>query len=78
MKLLDDFGVRALLATVALVSYEALLFVILVILYKLMLLDASTGMAIGSAGQAPVMLSLGFYFGTKSGTPPPPSTPQIT
>jgi len=84
MKLKTDFGVRALLATIALVGYEGLLLVLICILWRTSLLDVQTSVTIGATAQAPAMLALGFYFGTRSGqgptngqnsTPPAPPTP---
>lgn len=62
MKLIKDFGVRALLATIGGLGFYTLLGFILV-KYEL---DLPTIIAIISIAQAPWMLALGFYFGTKA------------
>lgn len=61
MKLLKDFGVRALLATIGGVGFYTVLGVILA-KYQL---ELSTVIAIIGLAQSPWMLALGFYFGTR-------------
>lgn len=61
MKLIKDFGVRALLATIGGLGFYTLLGFILA-RYEL---DLPTIIAIIGIAQAPWMLALGFYFGTK-------------
>lgn len=71
MKLKKDFGVRALLATIGAIGFYA---IVLIVLFKF---DLSTAqiIALVSTAQAPWMLAIGFYFGTRSvsqnNTPPP-------
>ena len=62
MKLVKDFGVRALLATIGGLGFYTLLGFILA-RYEL---DLSTIIAIIGLAQSPWMLALGFYFGTKA------------
>ena len=66
MKLVKDFGVRALLATIALGSYELLLLLVAI----LVPFDFKDAILLLSAGQAPAMLALGFYFGQRSNGAP--------
>lgn len=61
MKLVQDFGVRALLATIGGIGFYAVLLFV-VIKYDL---DLPTLVALIGLGQAPWMLALGFYFGTR-------------
>lgn len=63
MKLKEDFGVRALLATLGGVGFYAIVIYVLIRVS----LDIAQVIAIVSMAQAPWMLALGFYFGTKSG-----------
>lgn len=67
MKLSNDFGVRALLATIALVSYEVIIMAILVMLFINKALDFQSSLALAGLTQAPAMLAVGFYFGQRSG-----------
>ena len=62
MKLIKDFGVRALLATIGGLGFYALLGVILV-KYEL---DLVTVVAIIGIAQAPWMAAISFYFATRS------------
>ena len=62
MKLIADFGVRALLATIGGLGFYGLLGFIL----AKYTLDLSAVIAIVGITQAPWMLALGFYFGTKA------------
>lgn len=61
-KLAKDFGVRALLATIGGVGFYTLIGFILA-RYEL---DLATVIAIIGLAQAPWMMALGFYFGTKA------------
>ena len=61
MKIIKDFGVRALLATIGGLGFYGLLGFILAKFE----LDLSTIIAIIGIAQSPWMLALGFYFGTK-------------
>ena len=61
MKLIKDFGVRALLATIGGLGFYALLGFVLA-RYEL---DLPTIIAIIGIAQSPWMMALGFYFGTK-------------
>ena len=61
MKLIKDFGVRALLATIGGVGFYVIAIWVLVNIT----LDVSQLIAIISMAQAPWMLALGFYFGTQ-------------
>lgn len=61
MKLITDFGVRALLATIGGLGFYGLLGFIL-FKYEL---DLPTIIAIIGIAQAPWMMALGFYFGFK-------------
>ena len=63
MKLINDFGVRALLATLGGIGFYVLIGIILMKFE----LNIETVIAILTMAQAPWMLALGFYFGTKSG-----------
>ena len=67
MKLVKDFGVRALLATMGAIGFYAL---IIIVLFRFQL-DVSHVITIITLAQAPWMMAIGFYFGTKStgGTP---------
>ena len=70
-KLKNDFGVSALLATIALVACEVS--VVLVLLLRN--LDFGSTMTVLGLAQTPAMLALGFYFGrggTKPTQPPAP------
>lgn len=62
MKLTKDFGVRALLATIGGAGFYLVLGIILTT-YEF---DLSTVIAIVGLAQAPWMMALGFYFGTKA------------
>ncbi len=62
MKLVKDFGVRALLATIGGVGFYTAL---LLVMFKYDL-DLPTLLALIALAQAPWMLALGFYFGTKA------------
>ena len=66
MKLVKDWGVRATLATIALVFFEAIAIIIL------LEFDVNIEVALAILGvvQAPAMLGLGFYFGQRTGQPP--------
>ena len=61
MKLVNDFGVRALLASIGGIGFYALLGFVLV-RYQL---DLPTVIAVIGMAQSPWMLALGFYFGTR-------------
>ena len=61
-KLKNDFGVRALLATMALVAYEVMLFLLIVFMWKTKALTAETAMTIAALAQSPAMMALTFYF----------------
>ena len=68
LKLLKDFGVRALLATIAAIGFYGLLALVL-IKYPL---DTTTLIALIGLAQAPLLAALAFYFGSKTtGTKPP-------
>jgi len=76
MKLFKDFGVRALLAIIALGCYEAMLFFIVFLLRKTLTSDTVL-LTFITATQAPALTALAFYFGTRSNSPPqPPQTPK--
>ncbi len=75
MKLKEDFGVRALLATIALSMYELIIIVILALLHINKILTFDVGLAIAGLSQAPAMLAVGFYFGSRSS---PQSAPPET
>ena len=68
MKLSKDFGVRALLATIGGIGFYTIVIYVLIRVQ----LDVAQVIAIVSMAQAPWMMALGFYFGTKAGTPPAP------
>lgn len=61
MKLLNDFGVRALLALIGGIGFYA------IILYVLATMQMEVAQVIALVGlaQAPWMMAIGFYFGTK-------------
>lgn len=63
MKLLKDFGVRALLATIGGIGF----YVLLAFIVTRYTLDLPTIIALIGLAQSPWMLALGFYFGTRSG-----------
>lgn len=69
MRLKKDFGVRALLALIALAGFELVIFVIVALLFFLGTLNVETALAIIGLGQSPAMLALGFYFGNKISIP---------
>jgi hypothetical protein len=66
MKLLQDFGVRALLATIGGLGF----YVIVIYVLMAFSLDIAQIIAIVGFAQAPWMLALGFYFGTQINKPP--------
>jgi len=68
MKLWNDFGVRALLATIGGVGFYT------IVIYVLMRVQLNVAqiIAIVSMAQAPWMMALGFYFGTRSSQQNPP------
>ena len=61
MKLTQDFGVRALLATIGGLGFYVMLGFILVKFE----LDLSTVIALVGLAQSPWVMALGFYFGTR-------------
>lgn len=63
MKLAKDFGVRALLATIAGLGFYAVLLFVLIT----MELDLATVLALISLANAPWLMAIGFYFGIKVG-----------
>jgi hypothetical protein len=69
MKLIKDFGVRALLASLALVAFEAIVLIVIVFLWRDKALTVEAATALVAAAQAPAMLAVGWYFGTRSGQP---------
>jgi uncharacterized membrane protein YebE (DUF533 family) len=83
-RLLSSFGVRALLATIALVCYELIIVAALILLAVKNLLTFEGVLAVAGLAQAPAMLAVTFYFNAKQGkdtqgTPTviaPPSTPS--
>lgn len=68
LKLLKDFGVRALLATIAAVGFYGLL-TLVIIKYPL---DTATLIALIGLAQAPLLAALAFYFGSKITNTQPP------
>ena len=68
MKLWRDFGVRALLALIGGVGF----YVIVIYVLMRIQLDVAQIIAIVGMAQAPWMLVIGFYFGTRSGQQNPP------
>lgn len=62
MKLSHDFGVRAMLSVLSGAGFYSLLITVL-LKYQL---DLPTILAIVSIAQAPWMLAIGFYFGTRA------------
>jgi hypothetical protein len=67
-KLKADFGVRALLAIIALGCYELIIVTLMISLAVKGLLDMSGAIAIAGLAQSPAMLAVTFYF-TKSNKP---------
>ena len=65
MKLTQDFGVRALLGTIAGVGFYAILILVLV-RYEL---DIATVIALVGLAVSPWMAAIGFYFGQRSAQP---------
>ncbi|GAI81022.1 unnamed protein product [marine sediment metagenome] len=65
MKLVQDFGVRALLGTIAGIGFYAILILVLV-RYEL---DIATVIALVGLAVSPWMAAIGFYFGQRSVQP---------
>jgi len=63
MKLVKDFGVRALLATIAGVGFYGILFYVI----ATMELDITTIIALVGLANSPWLMAVGFYFGIKIG-----------
>lgn len=61
MKLIEDFGVRALLATISGTGF----YVILLWILATVDMEIAQLVALISVAQAPWLLALGFYFGTQ-------------
>lgn len=66
MKLIKDFGVRALLAVLAAVGYYA----VLIFTFVRFELSTETILALLSAASSPWLLAMGFYFGTRTDSNP--------
>ena len=82
MRLIRDFGVRAWLASIALLGFEAFMFMVTVLLYKAALLNVEVALSlVVTAGSSPLM-AMAFYFGMRAGqqppTPPAPPPPGGT
>lgn len=67
MRIIKDFGVRALLAIIAAVGY----YVPLVFVFIKFDITTETMLALLGAASSPWLLAMGFYFGTKTSSEPP-------
>lgn len=66
MKLWNDFGVRALIATIVACGYYAILFYLAFICYDTGQMTAELAMGFVGQAAAPLALAIGFYFGSKN------------
>ena len=63
MKLIRDFGIRALFGTIAGLGFYGLL----ILIFLKIELDLPTTLALLGLASAPWTMALGFYFGTRAG-----------